>query len=390
MVALRICVIGRSGEICEVLYGVEAPADLVATVRSAKSMVALHGARLRSEAVPAAPCLWLPLMPEPPSAIWSAQLQAHLAAGELQQARSLAYHWLQGHRRDLPLHPERHQLRQPLLWRALGDVVERTGDQYLLELFWQMLDEVAPAAWCESNFHTLPLLGVPLLNRPDLLLQLLESLDVPVATLAVVDNSSGSAAEAEVSAVLDRLERHGHPLVGDVRIARSFGNAGVAASWNLILRSFPEAPMALIINNDVQLMPGVLAQALQRMDPQQAQMLPLLPVPQEFSAFLITACCWNRIGLFDPSFHPAYCEDLEYRDRLRAERSVHWLQASDLQALMAAGNSLSSATIESDPQLKHYNLCSFALNRLWYLSHRRLQNDRRGTWMRQWLCAWSD
>ena len=113
-------------------------------------------------------------MPEPPSAIWSAQLQAHLAAGELQQARSLAYHWLQGHRRDLPLHPTRHQLRQPLLWRALGDG-EWTGDQYLLELFWQMLDEVALAGWCESNGHALLLLGVPLLNRPDLLLQLLES-----------------------------------------------------------------------------------------------------------------------------------------------------------------------------------------------------------------------
>ena len=272
----------------------------------------------------------------------------------------------------------------------MGDVVERTGDQYLLELFWQMLDEVAPAGWCESNGHALPLLGVPLLNRPDLLLQLLESLDVPVATLAVVDNSPGSAAEAEVRAELDRLKRHGHPLVGDVRIARSFGNAGVAASWNLILRSFPEAPMALIINNDVQLMPGVLAEALQRMDPQQAQMLPLLPVPQEFSAFLITACCWNRVGLFDPSFHPAYCEDLEYRDRLRAERTVQWPEAADLQATMAAGNGCSSATIESDPQLKLFNQSSFALNRLWYLSHRRLQNDRRGTWMRQWLCAWSD
>jgi hypothetical protein len=353
-------------------------------------MVAWLAAMLRSGADPSAMCPWLPLMPDSRSRNWSAQLQAHLAAGELQKARSLVFHWLQGYRRDLPPHPERHQLRHPLLWSALGDVVERTGDHYLLELFWQMLDEVAPAAWCETDGHALPLLGVPLLNRPDLLLQLLESLDVPVVTLAVVDNSPGSAAEAEVRTVLDRLERHGHPLVSELRIARSFGNAGVAASWNLILRSFPEAPMALIINNDVQLMPGVLAEALQRIDPKQAQMLPLLPVPQEFSAFVITACCWNRIGLFDPSFHPAYCEDLEYRDRLRAERTVDWPAAADLQARMAVGNGCSSATIESDPQLKRYNQCSFALNRLWYLSHRRLQNDRRGTWIRQWLCAWSD
>ena len=57
---------------------------------------------------------------------------------------------------------------------------------------------------------------------------------------------------------------------------------------------------------------------------------------------------------------------------------------------MATGNGCSSATIESDPQLKRYNQSSFALNRLWYLSHRRLLGDRRGTWIRQWLCAWSD
>lgn len=320
---------------------------------------------------------------------WAARIQQHLQANELQQARSLVHHWLQRFRAELPARPQRQELRQPLLWTCLADVVERTADQYLLELFWQMLDGLEPAAWCLPATGQLPVLGVPLLNRPDLLLELLASLDLPVQTLAVVDNSGGSAAEAEVRTVLDRLERHGHPLVASVRIARPFGNAGVAASWNLILRSFPDAAATLLINNDVRLVPGALAQALQMLTPASAQMLPLLPLPQEFSAFLITAACWNRIGLFDPSFHPAYCEDLDYRDRLRADPSVQWIADPELQQRMAAHNGCSSATIGSDPQLERQNRSSFALNRLWYLSHRRLREDRRGTWFRQWLCAWT-
>jgi hypothetical protein len=134
----------------------------------------------------------------------------------------------------------------------------------------------------------------------------------------------------------------------------------------------------------------VLEEALGRIDASKPQFLPLLAPPQEFSAFLLTARCWDRIGLFDPGFHPAYCEDLDYRDRLRADPTVLWPEAADLQAAMAPLNSCGSATIASDATLARHNATSFALNRLWWLSHRRLRHDPRGTWLRQWLSAWAD
>jgi hypothetical protein len=312
--------------------------------------------------------------------------------GQLQQARSLVYQWLQEFVEALPPQSSREQLRQPELWGALASVVERTSDQFLVELFWQAMDRVIPPQGNppEASPIALPLLGVPIVNRPDLLLELLASLDHPVTTLAVVDNSRGSSAEQSVAGVLSQLEQQGYPGIGCITVARSFGNTGVAASWNLILRSFPSASVAMLINNDVKLAPGVLAQALKRLDPCAPQFLPLLPAPQEFSAFLLTARCWDRIGLFDPSFHPAYCEDLDYRDRLRADCSVVWPPASDLQTSMAAENPISSSTINSDPKLAAHNTASFALNRLWWLSHRRLRHDPRGTWLRQWLCEWKD
>lgn len=315
-------------------------------------------------------------------------MDAAIAAGRLQEARSLVFHWLRQVLAALPPHPTRAQLRNPELWRALGDVVERTSDHHLLELFWQGMDRVRPAPLPAGA--PLPLLGIPILNRPDLLQALLDSLDHPVDTLAIVDNSTGTAAAAELRALLDRLERQGHPLVRSVRIARPFGNLGVAASWNLILRAFPGASVAGLLNNDVLLAPGALAGAIDQLQAEQPQFLPLLPPPQEFSAFLITAPCWDRLGLFDPAFHPAYCEDLDYLDRLRADPAVQWVELPELQRAMAALNNRSSATIGSDATLAAHNRTSFALNRLWWLSHRRLRHDPRGTWLRQWLSEWKD
>jgi hypothetical protein len=312
-----------------------------------------------------------------------------LASGHLHEARALVHRWLQQELSRNHASNVRTQLRNPALWAALADVVERTSDQALLERFWQHLDSVCPPP---SPPGVLPLLGVPILNRIDLLHRLLDSLDVPVATLAIVDNSPAAhrGGPSALQPHLQELRQRGHPLIGAVEIARPFGNLGVASSWNHILSAFADAPLALLANNDVCFAPGVLAAALQRIDTARAQFLPLLPGAQEFSAFLITALTWNRIGLFDEHFYPAYHEDLEYRDRLRADPSVEVIDGSFCHGAMTACNREASATIGSDPRLAAHNQASFAMNRLWYLSHRRLRDDPRGSWVRRWLAQWTD
>lgn len=100
-------------------------------------------------------------------------------------------------------------------------------------------------------------------------------------------------------------------------------------------------------NNDIQFAPGVLAAAAAQIDPGRRRFLPLLPDPQSFSAFLTTAKTWDHLGLFDTGFHPSYCEDLEYRDRLRADRHLQCLEDSTLQTAMASRNPQDSATIAS-------------------------------------------
>ena len=131
-----------------------------------------------------------------------------------------------------------------------------------------------------------------------------------------------------------------------------------------------------------------LAAAAASIDPSRSQSISLLPDPQSFSAFLITAKTWDQIGLFDPSFYPAYCEDLDYRDRLRGYPTVTIIENRELQGAMASLNQQHSATIGSDPKLAAHNLCSFQLNRIWYLSQRRIRKDPRGSWIRRWIRSW--
>jgi hypothetical protein len=323
-------------------------------------------------------------------------IAAAISRGDLQQARSLVHQWLLDWAASLPQQPQRRDLRQPELWRCLALVVEHTNDQDLIERFWQILERCPPQPAAPD---LLPLLGIPILNRPDLLAQLLESLDHPVERLAIVDNSllpqadTGDASQqgpTEVQRYLDALCQLGHPLVNHIHVARPFRNLGVAASWNLILSSFPEAPIALLANNDVRFAPGILKSSLARIDACRPQVLQLLPSPAGFSAFLLTTLCWDRLGLFDPNFHPAYGEDLDYRDRIRANPEVEEIDGGFAHGAMQAINPGQSATISSDAALFRFNQTSSALNRLWYFSHRRLRQDCRGTWRRLWLSPWSE
>ena len=301
------------------------------------------------------------------------------------EARALVHRWLLGYRDQLAITPTRQAARRHELWRCLADVVEHTADQRLLETFWTSL-EVLRLGGRQPGPKPLALLGIPILNRYDLLEQLLASLDHPVATLALVDNSGGMG---ELSQQLKTLQAMGHPLIGRIEVATPFRNLGVAASWNHILTSFPEAPLALLANNDLRFAPQALATALSAFNDQSAGFLPLLPGPSSFSAFLIGHQTWNLIGLFDENFYPAYCEDMAYLERMDSCPEVSRIDLPELQKAMAAANPEQSATIGSDAELGSFNRFSFQLNRLWILSRRRHLGDPRGTWVRRWLAQWA-
>ncbi len=306
------------------------------------------------------------------------------------QARQVVLTWLMEWLDALPERGKPDAGMSEALWRCLADVSERSHDGQLLELFWQGLGRLRPQA---APAGVLPLVGVPILNGEEHLQQLLASLDVPIEVLAIVDQSGGrrDAASLKLRRTLQKLEREGQPGIGQIRVARPFANAGVAAAWNQILLSFPRASMALIVNHDVVFPPGVLAEALALLNPDQPQYLALFPGDRAFSAFLLTALAWDAVGRFDERYYPAYCEDLDYRDRLLATPSVQRLNGSFTHGRMLSRNPLQSRTLADDPALARHNRRSFALNRLWYSFRRRGPGSAwlaSGLWRQRWLGEW--
>lgn len=144
------------------------------------------------------------------------------------------------------------------------------------------------------------IIGVPVINRPDLLARFLDSIDErwPVV---VIDNSDGD----EIAAVCERYP-------GDLRLVCPPANLGVAASWNLVIRSFPDEPWWCIANADTQLAPDDLAHLADEM----AQGGPRwVGMNGDWRVFGLSSEAVDTVGLFDENFHPIYCEDADYEYR---------------------------------------------------------------------------
>ena len=146
----------------------------------------------------------------------------------------------------------------------------------------------------------IPVLGIPALNRPDLLARHFASIDVPVGRLFVIDNSpDGSMGEAA-----DEL---------GIEVVDPGVNLGVAASWNFIIKTNPSAAWWMIANVDQEYAPGDLSRLAQAM----AKDGPAVRCLSRFASFAINRACVEKVGLFDENLYPIYCEDADYEYRCK-------------------------------------------------------------------------
>ena len=189
----------------------------------------------------------------------------------------------------------------------------------------------------------IPVLGIPVLNRPDLLTKLFESIDVPVGRVLLIDNGDvvppdevASAAERGITTI-----RPGH-------------NLGVAGSWNAIIRATPQAPWWMIANFDLEFAPGDLARLAEHM-----QTTGGVALLGGFSAFGVDRDAVRKVGFFDENFHPAYFEDndFDYRCRL-AQIPFVSLPAGMLHHI--------SSTLMSSTHYQRRNAETFPANREYF------------------------
>jgi len=141
----------------------------------------------------------------------------------------------------------------------------------------------------------IPVLGVPYINQPKYLESLIASIDEEIGQLVIIDNTfDGSAPQ----------------IPGAVTVS-AHCNFGVAASWNLIIKSNPLAPWWLIVNSDIEFAPGDLAQIVEAM--KTCDVITM----HGFSIFAVSAKAIATVGFFDENFVPAYYEDDDWRYRCK-------------------------------------------------------------------------
>jgi GT2 family glycosyltransferase len=139
---------------------------------------------------------------------------------------------------------------------------------------------------------------VPVLNRYDLLQRMLDSIDVSVDHLLIIDNGSGSNLTFNKN-------------FKKVTVLDMPANFGVSGSWNLGIKSFPYAQRWFIASNDVVFGPG----ALKKLSEARRDEITLTGDAPHWQAFVLGDEAVNGIGLFDESLFPAYFEDNDYTRR---------------------------------------------------------------------------
>ena len=185
----------------------------------------------------------------------------------------------------------------------------------------------------------IPVLGVPYINRKDLLVGMLESINQPVERLIIIDNSPQ------------------RDLLGfewpNARVISMGHNLGVAASWNLIIKLTITSPWWVIANSDLVLGPNDLASLETNIKDYG------LATMRGLALFAVTKDTMERAGWFDENFVPAYCEDNDFSWRCQLVE----VKAIELEYEC---QHVGSAVIGSEPRYRSENNRTYPQNVLYY------------------------
>lgn len=192
---------------------------------------------------------------------------------------------------------------------------------------------------------------VPVLNRYDLLQRMVHSIDYQLDELLIIDNG-------------DRLAALEIPrVVRNLRILRMPTNLGVAASWNLGIKLYPEDPVWFFGSADTVYGSG----ALERLSEANWDEITLCREFPHWQSFAIGEWVVRKVGLFDENYYPIYFEDTDYTWRAAA-------QAVRIRRLDIPTSHDNSSTISSNPDYAEANRLTFGQNGA-YLDNKKQRGD---------------
>lgn len=166
-------------------------------------------------------------------------------------------------------------------------------------------------------------LGIPVLNRFDLLEKAIESLDYPNMELFIINNNTTNT---ENKKYFDKLQEKYNFDSFSPRY-----NLGVAASWNRIITTAWSRgyEFVYISSNDTSLSPGTLKTCVEMTKPESE----VVWLFKGYNFWCLRLSAIPKIGLLDENFMPAYHEDhdLTYRISISGFDPVVWFYPHPVQ-----------------------------------------------------------
>jgi len=193
----------------------------------------------------------------------------------------------------------------------------------------------------------IPVLITSIINRPDLLDRMFDTIDVPVERSLVVDNG-----------------HVGYRREGVTVCEPPFQSLGWPGTLNFGISQTPEAPWWFFTNNDAYFEPGVLAQLVERMERAGGPLL----ITDGYTVGALNRAVVDTVGLFDDwSFYPIYFDDNDYSIRCHLAgvpiEYGKWCLEGDV-----GETNVASQTIRSDLELARANNRTWQLNEQAYVA----------------------
>ncbi len=186
---------------------------------------------------------------------------------------------------------------------------------------------------------SIPALIVPILNRYDLLEDMLNSINYPIDNILIIDNGGEFKTNR------------------DIKVLNMPANLGLSASWNLGIKCFPHAKYWLFASADTRWSET----ALQEIDNISGSDK-LILTNDAYGCFSVGENVVEKVGLFDEYFYPIYFEDNDFHERVARFCPENTIVSTSIQTAPEVG----SQTINSDDKLKNKNHETFVKNQDYY------------------------
>lgn len=212
---------------------------------------------------------------------------------------------------------------------------------------------------------------IPILNRVDLLKRCIDSIDYQIDKLIIINNGQ------------ETIPAFFNDFIKETYVLYMPTNLGVAASWNLGIKSTPYSDGWLFLNSDAWFNPGALEQYFNTVTHRNIQVVSEDVVLPPWCCAWVGADVVKSVGLFCEGFYPAYFEDWDYERRAVAK-------GFEVSISNASINHEPSSTMKSNPNYNLLNLTTFASNRELYESRNELSDAGHWSLQRRIELSWDE